>query len=286
MRLVVVSGLSGSGKTIALHTLEDEGFYCIDNLHLGLLKAFVGLLISPGLKAYDQVAVGIDARSGVEELQRLPRYMDEIRDSGLDSRILFLQADTDTLLKRYSETRRRHPLTRPGLPLMEAIEQERSVLAGIAARADLIVDTTRTNLHQLRALIRERMGARGTGGLSLLFQSFGYKHGVPTDSDFVFDVRCLPNPHWQPHLRALTGTDPEVMRFLEGHAQVQTLFDAIRGFLEAWIPQFQVENRRYLTVSLGCTGGQHRSVYLVERLVTHFRNNADMTVSARHRELA
>jgi UPF0042 nucleotide-binding protein len=286
MKLVIVSGLSGSGKSVALHTLEDEGFYCIDNLHLGLLKAFVGLLISPGLKVYDQVAVGIDARSGADELQRLPRYIDEIRHSGLDSRILFLQADTDTLLKRYSETRRRHPLTRPGFPLMEAIEQERMMLTGIAARADLIVDTTRTNLHQLRDLIRERVGTRGTPTLSLLFQSFGYKHGLPTDSDFVFDVRCLPNPHWQPHLRGLTGKDPEVSRFLESHPEVKTMFDSIRSFLAHWIPRFEAENRRYLTVSVGCTGGQHRSVYLVERLVTDFRHSLNTSVSARHRELA
>jgi UPF0042 nucleotide-binding protein len=285
MKLFIVSGLSGSGKSVALHTLEDEDFYCIDNLHMGLLAAFVEQLVSPGIKLYDKAAVGIDARSGVEDLARFPEIVDGIKASGLDVEIIFLQADVETLITRFSETRRRHPLTRKGLPLVEAIHLERSLLEGIASRADLKIDTTRTNVHQLRALISDRIRTRANASLSLLFQSFGYKHGVPPDSDYVFDTRCLPNPHWEAELRELTGRDSQVIEYLHRHGEVEQLFVAIRDFLTHWIPRFEAEDRSYLTVSLGCTGGRHRSVYLVERLALHFQESRYEDVSVRHREL-
>lgn len=285
VKLIIVSGLSGSGKTVALHTLEDEEFHCIDNLHLALLDAFVDQITSPGFNMYDKAAVGIDIRSGASELNAFPALLEKIKGSGLDVDVVFLQAEKETLLKRFSETRRRHPLARSGLPLVEAIELERALLANIASCADLRIDTTQTNIHQLRSLIREQVSGKKTGALALLFQSFGYKHGLPPDSDYVFDVRCLPNPHWEPQLRNLTGSDVQVAAFLEQHTEVETMFESIRMFLERWIPAFEAENRKYLSVSIGCTGGQHRSVYLVERLRKHFNRSGNVSVSVRHREL-
>jgi UPF0042 nucleotide-binding protein len=286
MKLIIVSGLSGSGKTVALRTLEDEEFYCIDNLHMGLLLAFVEQLASPGLKLYDNAAVGIDARSGVGDLARFAHIVDDIESTGLDVEIIFLQADLETLISRFSETRRRHPLTREGRPLVEAIHLERSLLEPIASRADLTIDTSRTNVHQLRALIGERMRTSANSSLSLLFQSFGYKHGVPPDSDYVFDARCLPNPHWERELRDLTGRDAKVIEYLHRHGEAEELYVSIRTFLTRWIPRFEAENRSYLSVSVGCTGGRHRSVYLVERLASHFRESRYENVSIRHREVA
>ncbi len=285
MKLIIVSGLSGSGKTVALHTLEDEDYYCIDNLHLGLLPEFVRQLMTPGQKLYENVAVGIDARSGAQDLRQFPDTIDKIRATGLDVEIVFLQAQHETLIKRFSETRRKHPLARHGIPLLEAIQLEEALLADIASQADLSIDTTKTNVHQLCALVRNRICGKQQASLSLLFQSFGFKHGAPSDSDYVFDVRCLPNPHWEPRLRSLTGQDPEVIEFLEKHAVVEDMFGTIREFLVRWVPQFAAENRNYLSISIGCTGGQHRSVYLAERLTQFFRERDDYSVSTRHREL-
>ncbi len=283
--LVVVSGLSGSGKTVALHTLEDEGYHCIDNLSPGLLRAMVDQWREEGPRFYDRVAVGIDARSNPRSLKEFPALIQEIRRRGITPRVVFLQADAETLLKRFSETRRRHPLTRRGLPLLEAIHLERTLLAEIADTADLLISTSETNVHQLRAIVRERIARTQASALSLLFQSFGYKHGVPGDSDFVFDARCLPNPHWQPELRRLTGRDRAVQVFLQEHPAVKRMMGSIAAFLENWIGHFQAEGRRYLTVSIGCTGGQHRSVYLAEALAARFRDRAGLNVSLRHREL-
>jgi len=285
MELVVVSGLSGSGKTVALHTLEDEEFHCIDNLHPGLLEAFVSQFRSQEPHLYDKAGIGIDARAGRGELRQFPALLNKIRESGIDIEVIFLQADTEALLKRFSETRRKHPLTRQGLPLVDAINLERSMLAEVAQNADLVIDTTKTNLHQLRAIIRDRVGQRGSTRMSLLFQSFGYKHGVPSDSDFVFDVRCLPNPYWEPALRALTGQAPEVRDFLENSTTVEEMFESLNVFLDTWVPRFAADNWRYLSVSVGCTGGQHRSVYLVERLTERYKSNDTLTVISRHREL-
>jgi UPF0042 nucleotide-binding protein len=286
MKLIIVSGLSGSGKTVALHALEDAGYYCVDNLHLGLLGAFVRQLMAPSKPLYETVAVGVDVRSGLEELDRFGDIIEEIRALNVDLQIIYLRAEEEILLRRFSETRRKHPLARKGMPLIEALRLERSLLSRIAVRADLTVDTTRTNVHQLTHLIRDRVEQSEGESLSLLFQSFGFKHGAPVDSDFVFDVRCLPNPHWEPRLRAQTGLDPEVAAYLDEHAVVQEMFESLRDFLDRWIPCFESEHRSYMTVSLGCTGGQHRSVYLVERLAAHYRKTRGLSVSTRHRELS
>ena len=285
MKLIIISGLSGSGKSAGLRTLEDEGYYCVDNLPLELLADFVIRTLNLGNRIYENVAVGIDARSGSQDLNRFREVVTQIRNTGVKIETVFLQAELNTLFKRFSETRRKHPLTSGGLSLREAIEAEYRLLGPIAHEADLILDTTHTNIHQFRALFRERVLSRtNKSGLSLLFQSFGFKHGSPSDSDFVFDVRCLPNPHWQPDLKPLTGRDEEVINFLEQHNEVEEMFQDICQFLTRWIPRFEAQDRFYLTVSIGCTGGQHRSVFMAEKLCNHFRR-LQTNVSLRHREL-
>jgi UPF0042 nucleotide-binding protein len=285
MKLVIVSGLSGSGKSVALHTLEDIGFYCIDNLPIGLLADFGRHITEMRPRPHERYAVGIDARNGADDLARFPRILDELKGRGVRNEIIFLQAADDALIKRFSETRRRHPLSLPNRPLAEAIQGEAELLAPIMERADLVIDTTSTTVHQLRELVRDRLDRREDGRLSLLFESFGYKHGVPKDADFVFDVRCLPNPHWEPRLRPLTGRDADVCRYLETQTIVERMYRQIRDFVAEWLPSFERESRSYLTVAIGCTGGQHRSVYLAERLAEHFRQQSDNVV-VRHRELA
>ncbi len=284
MKLVIISGLSGSGKTIALHTLEDEDYYCVDNLPLGLLPELVERILNREIQPYDNIAIGIDARSEISDLRAFSHIIRTLREKDIAIEVIYLQAELATLIKRFSETRRKHPLTRKGLPLPEAIEMERELLSEVATDADLFLDTTYTNVNQLREIIREQVIKHDNKGLSVLFQSFGFKHGTPTDSDFVFDVRCLPNPHWVPSLRPLTGLDAEVMEFLAKETDVRQMQDSIRDFLKYWIPRFEQQSRYYLTISIGCTGGQHRSVYLVERLSEDFRDLSD-NVSIRHREL-
>jgi len=284
MKLIIISGLSGSGKTVALHTLEDEGFYCVDNLPLGLLPDLAKQLTSRQMQIYDQVAVGIDARSGAEDLNRFNEIIRATKTDTIDIEVIYFEAAINELIKRFSDTRRRHPLTRKGIPLAEAIDIERNLLSAIAHEADLCLDTTHTNVHQLRAIIKQRVISRPNQQLSILIQSFGFKHSVPTDSDFVFDVRCLPNPHWEPKLRPLTGQDPEVQAFFKDQDDVVDMYSHIRNFLEYWIPKFADQNRYYLTASIGCTGGQHRSVYIAELLNTYFRDTFD-NVSLRHREM-
>ena len=284
MKLVIISGLSGSGKTIALHTLEDEEFYCVDNLPLGLLPEFVQRVMNRTIQPYEAMAVGIDARSESHDLRKFPEIIKPLRELDIDIKVIYLQAELTTLIKRFSDTRRRHPLTKKGLPLTEAIEVERNLLSDIAAESDLYIDTTYRNIHQLRSLIKERVVEHRNNSLSLLFQSFGFKHGTPTDSDYVFDVRCLPNPYWESQLRPLTGRDNEVIEFLQSHDEVEQMLNYIRSFLHNWIPKFEQQNRSYLTVSIGCTGGQHRSVYIAERLRNDFADKI-ASVSIRHREL-
>jgi len=281
MKLLIISGVSGSGKSIALHALEDQGYYCIDNLPLYLLPAFAQKMQRDATQL--RAAVGIDARNLPHELQQFPEILAQIQSVGVQSHIIFLDASDATLLKRFSETRRKHPLN--NIPLAEAIRCERQLLEAIADKADLRIDTTSTNVHQLRDLISERIGDGTHTRLSLLFQSFGYKHGVPLDADFVFDVRCLPNPHWEPHLRPLTGRDRAVIAYLERHAAVAEMQQDLIRFLQHWLPRFQQSNRSYLTIAIGCTGGQHRSVYLAERLTIHFRPIHER-VLCRHRELS
>lgn len=285
MNLTIISGLSGSGKTVALHTLEDEDYYCVDNLPLGLLPEFVQRVINRTIEHHDNIAVGIDARSASHDLERFSEIIKPLRGLDINIEVVYLQAEPATLIKRYSDTRRRHPLTRKGLPLADAIEVERGLLSDIAAGSDLFIDTTFTNIHQLRGLVKERIVRReNKDSLSVLFQSFGFKHGTPTDSDFMFDVRCLPNPHWEHHLRPLNGLDAEVMDFLNNSVEVEQMLGYIRDFLQAWVPKFEQQNRYYLTISIGCTGGQHRSVYIAQQLFEYFRDRLD-TVSIRHREL-
>jgi UPF0042 nucleotide-binding protein len=281
-KLVIVSGLSGSGKSVALNTLEDLGYYCIDNLPLFLLKD-----LALGLKddVLANTAVGIDARNRPEQLHALPGLVGELCDSSRDCCVLYLEAQTDTLIKRFSETRRKHPLTEPDRALAEAIELERKLLEPILGKADLRIDTTHTNVHQLRDLVRERLGEGTPHEVSILLQTFGFKHGVPQDVDFVLDVRCLPNPHWHPELRPLTGMDMRVARFLEESTEVGEMRDDLTHFFDRWIPRFQADGRSYLTVAIGCTGGQHRSVYMVEQLRKHFEADGRQ-VMVRHRELS
>jgi UPF0042 nucleotide-binding protein len=284
MKLLILSGLSGSGKSIALNTLEDCGYYCIDNLPVTLLESFISHVMLADSKTYAKTAIGIDARNQSESLANFSDNLELIRNKQIDCEIIFMQAEESTLLKRYSETRRRHPLTNLDVPLREALKKEKEMLTPIARHASVVIDTSRTNYHQLRELIRNQIGERNIRHISLQFQSFGYKHGVPLDADFVFDARSLPNPYWIPELRGLTGKDQSVIDFLKGHEHVAELFDDITGFLERWVPRFEVEGRSYLTVAMGCTGGQHRSVYLVEALARQFKSPF-LNVIVRHREL-
>ncbi len=270
MRLVIVSGLSGSGKSVALHMLEDLDYYCVDNIPAGLLPMFISHTVRSRESSYGSTAVGVDARNNPAEIASVPKLVDELKRSGLTCDVLFLRAEEETLLKRYSETRRRHPLSRNGLGLADALKKERELMQPIADAADLVIDTSRSSVHELRELIRQRVGARVEGRMSILFESFAFRHGVPGDADFVFDVRSLPNPYWEPGLSRFTGLEPAVIEYLERYPIVAKMYDDLVGFLERWIPELMKTNRSYLTVAIGCTGGQHRSVYLVERLAKHF----------------
>jgi UPF0042 nucleotide-binding protein len=282
-RLVVVSGMSGSGKTIALRTLEDLDYYCVDNLPSALMEAFVAAVTQaqPGL--HPRLAVGIDVRNRAEDLNRLPEILADLARRGIEHRLIFLDARDDVLFKRYSDTRRRHPLTGEGLSLNDAIERERRLLQPVASIAERVIDTSDLNVHQLRRLIATELGMAG-GPLSLLFESFAYKRGVPADADFVFDARCLPNPHWDTRLRPLSGKDAPVREWLAEKPEVAQYLGDVRGFLDTWLPRFEADNRSYVTICIGCTGGRHRSVYLCERLAEHFRATRQQVLTF-HREL-
>ena len=283
MQLIIVSGLSGSGKSIALETLEDCGYYCIDNLPVALMESFIRQAVIAGQPAFQKAAIGIYARNQTSSLEKFPSTLELARRFGIQCQILFLQAEPEALLKRFSETRRRHPLTDSDHPLSEAIDLERKLLEPFVSRADLLVDTTYTNVHQLRELIRARLGGKQDNLMSLYFMSFGFKNGLPLDADFVFDARCLPNPHWEPALRPQTGRDKDVIEFLEAIPEVTGYLEDVAHFLERWVPRFVAENRSYLTIAIGCTGGQHRSVYITEALAARFRDgNYDLIV--RHRD--
>jgi len=284
VRLLIISGLSGSGKSVALHALEDLDYYCIDNLPVALLAAFAGQLVNSRERYYENAAVGIDARSLRGDLEDFQSILEQLSDFGIECEILFLAADEDTLLKRFSETRRKHPLSCGDTPLIEAIRTERALLEPVAANADLVIDTTSTNVHELRSIIQERVHETGKEILSVLFESFAYKKGIPMDTDFIFDIRCLPNPHWVANLRPLTGLDHEVMDFLADQPAVARMFDDLKTFLEHWIPCFEAEHRSYVTVAIGCTGGRHRSVYMAKLLADHFRRSRK-NVQVRHRDL-
>jgi len=284
MKLVIVSGLSGSGKTVALHTLEDAGYFCVDNLPVGLLPDFINKMIDSKPVLYDLIAVAIDARSGVDDMDRFDEIINQIRALKISLEILFLTSDIKKLLSRFSETRRKHPLSRRGLPLVEVIRLEKDLLKNIYASADLIIDTTTFNVHELRQTIITRLLPSTGAELAILVQSFGFKHGIPADTDFIFDVRCLPNPYWEENLKLLTGRDESVIEYLQGFDEVNRMFDSISGFLKAWIPCFEKENRSYMTISIGCTGGRHRSVYLVEKIVSELLK-LPCNASLHHRDL-
>lgn len=285
MRIIVVSGLSGSGKSVALHMLEDLGFYCIDNIPAALLKPFISHTVRAAEPTYERTAVGLDARNTPAEIAIVPRLIDELRRSGIACEVLFLVASEEELLRRFAETRRKHPMSRENnVDLREAMARERELLEPILYAADLVIDTSRMGVHELREVVHQRVEKRAAGRLSITFQSFGFKHGLPGDADFVFDARSLPNPYWEPSLRHLTGRDPEVVRFLEAQPGVATLIDDIDRFIEARVPEYHASNRGYLTVAVGCTGGQHRSVYIVERLAERFAARHP-NVTARHSAL-
>ena len=284
MRIVILSGLSGSGKSVALHMLEDLGFYCIDNIPAALLKPFVAHAVRGPERTYERAAVGLDARNTAAEIATVPQLTDELRRSGIECEVIFLTATDDELLRRFAETRRKHPMSRHDVDLRAAIAMERQLLEPIVYAADLIIDTSRLGVHALRDLIRQRVGEPHAGRLSLTFESFGFKHGIPGDADFVFDARSLPNPYWEPALRGLTGRDAAVIRFLEGQTNVATLIGDIAQFIRARIPEYVASNRGYLTVAVGCTGGQHRSVYIVDKLMAQFREQFP-TVTSRHTSL-
>lgn len=284
-RLIIVSGLSGSGKSVALNLLEDLGFYCIDNLPAGLLPGLVpGITDERGVVTMRRIAVGIDARNPAVDLESLPDLVGQLRKCGVECDVIFLQAEDEILLKRYSETRRRHPLADMGLGLREAIKRERELLGPIINTADLVIDTTRTSVYELHDTLRERVAARVAASLSILIESFGYKHGIPPDADFVFDIRCLPNPYWEMSLRPLDGTDPAVIEFLEDQPLVQRMYEDILAFLKRWIPEYLSFSRSYLTIAVGCTGGQHRSVYMAEKLARALREEHS-PIHVRHNEL-
>lgn len=281
LRIIIVSGLSGSGKSVALHALEDLGYYCIDNLPAALLNAAVLEVRKGDSQATQLLAVGVDARNRSQDLAALPRLVADLRALDIRTEVLFLHATDEILLQRYSESRRRHPLSNDGSELLRAIATEREMLNGVQDMADLSVDTSNISVYELAELIRERVDRRHAGALNILIESFGFKHGIPADADFVFDLRCLPNPYWSKSLRALTGLDEGVISFLEESSQVSELFDDIASFFDRWIDEFQTAHRSYLTIALGCTGGQHRSVYMAERLARHLKKKYEQ-VMTRH----
>lgn len=285
MRLIFLSGLSGSGKSVALHMLEDLDFYCIDNIPAALLQTLISHTVRSRAAVYHRTAVGIDARNPDDDIATVPMLLDELKRSGIHCELLFLVANDDELLRRYAETRRKHPLSRQGESLHDAIALERKLLEPVVNAADLIIDTSRMGVHELRELINRRVGKRPRDRMSVLFESFGFKHGIPGDADFVFDARSLPNPYWEPNLRALTGRDEPVIHFLEAQPAVARFIEDIGTFIEARIPEHQSANRRYLTVAVGCTGGQHRSVYVVERLAARIAAHWPQ-VTVRHCALA
>lgn len=279
MRLIIVSGRSGSGKSVCLHVLEDMGFYCIDNLPLSLLSALVSQITEHKLNA----AVGIDARNLSGNLHEFPKILAELKQKVRQLEVVYLDAEEQILLKRFSETRRKHPLSSDQISLQEALQQESIILEAISYCADLRLDSSYLSVQEFRELVRSRV-AHKTHDFSLLFESFGYKFGVPLDVDYVFDVRCLPNPYWVPNLREYTGLQPEIAEFLQKQTYTQQLIEDIQKFLQTWISKSTAEKRTYLTVAIGCTGGQHRSVYVVEKLAEYFRQLYP-EVQVRHREL-
>ena len=280
--LVLVSGLSGGGKSTALRALEDLGCYCVDNLPAALLKEFA-VQVGKNPSIYSKVALGIDARSRDPELEEIPSWLDELSKTGLKCQLLFLTADTKAIIKRFSETRRRHPLTNDECALPQAIELEKSLLEPLRSRSDWVIDTSDTNIHQLRRQVWKCVGGQ-SDSMTIVLESFAFKRGVPQDVDFTFDARNLPNPHWVEELRSLSGLDDAVQTWLEQDETVRQMYADIEKFLLTWLPEFRNSQRSYVTVGIGCTGGRHRSVYLVTRLASGLRSRFGR-VMTHHREL-
>ena len=284
MKLTIISGRSGSGKSTVLHILEDRGYYCIDNLPASLLPALADR-ISNGDTHLSDIAVSIDARNISADLQQAPEIISELQARELSTEIIFLDANSQTLLKRFSESRRKHPLSNESTDLREAIDIESALLESISMMANLVIDTSNMSLHQLRDLVKNRLLETSETNMALLFESFGFKNGVPVDADLVYDVRCLPNPYWDTALRSLTGLDADVAKFLESQDEVQEMVDDITAYLEKWLPRYESNNRSYITVAVGCTGGHHRSVYMGEKLRRYFSSKIK-NVQIRHRDLS
>lgn len=282
IHLIVLTGMSGGGKTVALRALEDLEFYCVDNLPSALLPELVNAVIEGNSKRR-LIAVGVDVRNRGADLAQMPSVLSQLAAAGVQVHLIFLDCRDEVLIKRFSETRRRHPLATRRLSLADAIVEERRLLRPLMAIAEKVIDSSELNVHQLRRLVATGF-AQATEGLTLMFQSFAFKHGLPLDADFVFDARCLPNPHWQPHLRPLSGKDEPVREYLHTQPLVQEYFADTARWLDAWLPRFDQDDRSYVTISIGCTGGRHRSVYLVEKLAAHYRERREGVLTF-HREL-
>lgn len=284
MNVVIVSGLSGAGKTVALRQYEDMGYYCIDNLPLQLFAPISRTALRAAESRYKNLAVGVDARENPKEIERFPRYVEKLRSRGINIRVIFLRAEESVLLQRYSDTKRRHPLASSQVPLLDAIRAEQTLLAPIASLADATIDTTHKNLHELREEILNQIPGGGPGKLSVQLESFGFRNGTPDNVDYLFDVRCLPNPHWNASLRKLTGRDAAVAAWFAQQPAVEDMIQDLYRLLSRWLPEYRRQDRAYVTIAIGCTGGQHRSVYIVERLAAMLRDNYDQ-LTIRHREL-
>lgn len=286
MQIAIISGMSGAGKSYALQTLEDTGYYCIDNLPAQLIE---DLLQTPQIIRRTHLAIGIDIRGGKTSLLEVPPMLDRIRQQYPNTRLVYLFAHQDIIRKRYNETRRRHPLAAVEQELDKAIQLEQHLLTDLAEYADWRIDTSQTNVYELGRLLKIRLAHqladKTLKPFSLMFQSFGFKHESPSDSDFIFDVRCLPNPHWVPELRSMTGREQGIIEWLEQHERVAQMTHSIRDFMTMWLQDLVENQRSYLTVSIGCTGGRHRSVYIAEQLYAHFRQQYPGQTVIRHREL-
>ena len=281
-QMIIISGISGSGKSIALQTLEDEGFFCIDNLPITFIPRFIEEIQQKN--RINKLAIGVDARSFPEDLAEAEKILTEIEEyTTLKPQILFLDTNDETLIKRYSHTRRRHPLTTSKVALAEAISSEREILAPLRSSADIILDTSFLNVHELRSILIERLIDNQRAQLSIQVVSFGYRNGIPLDADFVFDARMLTNPHWIPELRAYTGLDKPVVDFFNETEDIQSFYQDIAGFITKWLPSFKSGTRSYLTIAIGCTGGKHRSVYLSQKLFEALQETANVIV--KHREI-
>lgn len=283
-RLIIVSGLSGAGKTVVLNTLEDLSYYTIDNLPTSLLNILIKQFSEEDNKLAKQIAIGIDARNNLDDLSFLPKTVMSLIEQHISTELIFIEANDDVLTKRFSETRRKHPLSSDAVSLSDAIKQERHAISALSETADLRIDTSHMQLHELREIVRERIARREIATLSLQIMSFGYKNGIPKDSDFVFDLRCLPNPYWKKNLRQYTGKDQPIIDFLSKQNIVEQMLKDLRVFLDRWIPEFEADNRSYLSIAFGCTGGHHRSVFMAEQLATEFKESGKQVI-LRHRDI-